>query len=152
MKEVRAKLEEAPARICGAVLFAVLAVLNRDSVFHMLLCAGGSLVWLLSFFYSYLRYKRWKIEITEKDVIYTNTFGKKHIFRKCDVRWKIVTTFYYRQVHILLYNYTEKKQIVSIPCDWYNVRVLLLELHHFGRITKEEQYMSRSLRAGGQGD
>lgn len=130
----------------GMIFAALLWIPNRDSVELSFICALLALASLLAFIRALLRSKRWCIRIYSQEVVYINIYGRARKFQRLNVRWRIETTFYWRQVHIRLYDYTTGKLIVSVPCDWKNVKALL-ELYHFGsKLTEYERGIASLLR------
>lgn len=138
--EVRASGKDLKFIIFGFLLFAVLGGLAWDTesisfcVYVVIL-----LVFLFSLAaYMLLRWKNWRIILTDEVVIIRGTFGQKQVFPRDNVRWIITIPWGSRINHVQLYNYTTGKRLGNIPLDWINVNILFY-LPHYGPMTPEEK-------------
>ena len=137
------------ASICLFVILSVFSWIRGETWNTDFTVFFASFLGILHFFTAYmiLRRRNWRIILSENTVTIRSSFGRERRFPRDDVRWRILIPWGARKFHVVLYDYSTKKQLSRVPADRNNVR-LLFELHHFGPMTPEEKSASNYLRSG----
>lgn len=138
--EVRASGKDLKYIIFGFLLFSVLGGLAWDTE-NISFCVYVVIQLVILFslvVYMLLRWKNWRIILSDEVVIIRGTFGQKKEFPRDNVRWIITIPWGSRIYHLQLYNYPTGKQLGKIPLDWINVNILF-NLTHYGPMTPEEK-------------